>query len=126
MKYFRKADIILIVLLAVIPAFALVMNVRAAARIEEPMLVIRVDGELFGTYPLDEDAEIRIGEGNTCRIRDGQAEMIHADCPDKVCVRSAPIGASGGSIVCLPHRVSLTIENAREGEEGGGPDAVAR
>ena len=69
MKYFRKNDIFLIVLLAVIPLCALVMNVRAAARIEKPVLVIRVDGELFGTYPLDEEREIRIGEGNTCRIR---------------------------------------------------------
>jgi hypothetical protein len=36
--------------------------------------------------------------------------MEYADCPDKLCIRQGIVSRSGERIVCLPNRVSITIE----------------
>ncbi len=91
---------------------------------------IMVDGQLYGTYSLDEDKEIVIGlpDGasgadygsteaggtnsvwrNVLKIQAGQASMIEADCPDLLCVHHKPISKQGESIVCLPHKVIVKV-----------------
>ena len=47
---------------------------------------VLVKDEEFGTYPLSEDQEIPIGEGNILAISGGEAFMKWADCPDKLCI----------------------------------------
>ncbi len=78
---------------------------------------ISVDGTVIGEYPLDEENEVLIdganGGFNRLVIRDGRADMVEADCPDKLCVHQAPVSRSGGSIVCLPHKVVVTIEGGK-------------
>ena len=102
---------------------------------------IRVDGQLYGTYLLNEDREIVIGPHtadhdagtgstetdkrmsawrNVLKIQAGQASMIEADCPDLICVHHKPISRQGESIVCLPHKVIVEVtgeESAQEDEE---------
>lgn len=78
-------------------------------------LRITVDGEVYGEYPLDQEREIRIGDTNICRIRDGEVSMTWADCPDQVCVETLAINRDGGTIVCLPNRVVLEITDAGDG-----------
>ncbi len=68
---------------------------------------ITVDGEVYGTYSLDEDQTISINDTNTCRIEDGTARMIQADCPDHLCMKQNPIDEDGGTITCLPNRVVI-------------------
>jgi len=76
---------------------------------------ITVDGEEYGTWPLSKDEVIEIGDTNVCEIKDGEANMIGAECPDHLCMYQGPVGASGGMIVCLPNRV--IIEVVREDKE---------
>ena len=80
--------------------------------------VITVDGELYGKYPLNEPREISIVIGedvtNVLEIKDEKADMIHADCPDHLCIYQHSISKSAESIVCLPNRVAVTIEGAGE------------
>lgn len=117
-KGLRKSDAALIVVLAIIPFFLLgKTHFRSTHEAEHPMLLIRVDGEEFGTYDLSQDQTIEIRDGNTCRIRDGRAEMVAADCPDKICMNEAPIDAHGGSIVCLPNRVVLSVIDSKQEEK---------
>ena len=40
--------------------------------------------------------------------------MIRADCPDKICVHMRPIRYAGESILCLPHRLAVTVRGGRE------------
>lgn len=90
--------------------------------------MITVGGDVYGTYPLDEDQEIFIGDTNICRIQDGQVSMIWADCPDQVCVHTRAIENGGGTIVCLPNRIVLEIEDAsgdEEKQQEDAPDVVA-
>lgn len=80
------------------------------------MVVVTVNGERWATYPLAEDREVFIpafegtGEGNLLVIRDGEVRIASADCRDQICVRHAPIGHVDDAIVCLPHRVVITVE----------------
>ena len=121
-RFLRKTDIVLIIVLALIPCAMMAYNLipidDGRARLE-----ISIDGKILGTYSLTEDCVIEIGGGNTCRIEDGEVFMASADCPDQICVNSAPINAHGGSIVCLPNKVILKIVSAENQEDG--PDVIA-
>ena len=91
-------------------------------------VTVTVDKKLYGTYSLDTDTtvEIRTSEGETAYnrlvIRDGKAYVEEANCPDGICAAHKPISREGESIVCLPHRVVITVQTAREEKE---PDIIA-
>ena len=74
---------------------------------------VTVDGTVYATLPLDTPATLTIpgenGVTNTLVIADGRASVTHADCPDRVCVRTGAISRTGQSIVCLPGRVVVTV-----------------
>ena len=86
-------------------------------------VTVTVDGEVYGTYDLSEDREIPVEkEGVVCnvvRIRDGQAYMEEADCPDQLCVKQGRISADHATVVCLPNRVVVEISasDTSQGEE---------
>ena len=115
MKLLRKTDLILIIVLALIPVLLLIYNMSGLLAPDDPELVIYVDGQEYGRYPLNDDRTVEIGGTNICRIEGGRALMTEADCPDQICVHSAAIDEKGGNIVCLPNKVILTIENNEEG-----------
>ncbi len=77
---------------------------------EGKQVVVTIDGQEFGTYPLDKDQVIEIGDGNRLEIHDGTADMTWADCPDQVCVHAAPISQEQELIVCMPHKVIVAVK----------------
>ena len=95
---------------------------------EGDTVTVTVDGKLFGTYSLSHDKtiEIRTGEDesqlNRLIILDGEAYVEYASCPDGICAAHKPISRRGESIVCLPHRVVITVRTAENTAE---PDIVA-
>lgn len=74
-----------------------------------------INGKVFKTYNLNEDARATIATGdenqqeNVLVIKDGVAYIESATCPDKICVEHAPIKMTGETIVCLPHGVVIEI-----------------
>ena len=94
---------------------------------EGDSVTVSVDGKHYGTYPLHADLilSIRTGEEgeqeNLLVIRDGKALVESATCPDGICAAHKPISREGESIVCLPHRVVITVHTT-DGEE---PDIIA-
>jgi hypothetical protein len=42
--------------------------------------------------------------------------MASSDCHNQVCVEHAPISHSGESIICLPHKLVVTIKGGKEAE----------
>lgn len=54
-------------------------------------------------------------------IAEGGVRMKEADCPDQICVSRGLIQKSGQSIVCLPHRLVIRLEQVGDQEL----DAVA-
>ena len=78
-------------------------------------VVVSVDKQEYGTYPLSQDVrvEIRTGEHeqnlNVLVIKDGVAYVESASCPDGICSSHRPISREGESIACLPNRVIINV-----------------
>ena len=121
----KKNDIILIAVLlvaAVLTAAGVriwqMNNTKDAAKV-----VVTIDGQVYGTYPLSEDRTERIelpdGSYNILTISGGYADMTEASCPDQICVKHNHIRYSKESIVCLPNKVVVTVEGGEDNEIDG-------
>ena len=77
---------------------------------------ITVDGEEYGTYSLAKNQTIKINDTNVCEIKDGQAHMISAECPDHLCMKQKAIDEKGGTIVCLPNKVVIEGEKSTKSD----------
>lgn len=124
-KRFGKRDLaLLLVIAAVVLVIWCVYHFRSQP--QGNLVEITVDGETYGVYSLDEEQEIPIeidGEvRNTLVIRDHEADMTDADCPDQLCVDMKAISAEGETIVCLPHKVVVEVISSDEESEF---DAIA-
>ena len=87
---------------------------------------VTVDGTVYGTYDLYTTGEkakkiqIKNAEGtvtNTLVIENGKADMISADCPDKLCVNQNAIFCQKLRIrgrICQNRRTSRTHEAVSE------------
>lgn len=75
-------------------------------------VVITVNGEQYGTYPLNENTvlDIKTNSGhNIVEVKDGQVRVTEADCPNQICVKTHPMTKElPFPIVCVPHK--LTVE----------------
>ncbi|MBR2190861.1 MAG: NusG domain II-containing protein [Eubacterium sp.] len=80
--------------------------------------------KLTKTFDLTKDREYfidtKIGY-NLLIIKNERARILDADCPNKICVDKGYISKNGESIICLPHKVVVTIESS----ENKDVDAVA-
>lgn len=79
--------------------------------------IVYVDQQEFASYDLNRDGEyvIETDQGkNILVIRNGEADMIEADCPDRLCVKQKAICKNGETIVCLPHKVVVEIRSQEE------------
>lgn len=121
----HRNDVIFIAVLLLM--VSLIGAVFFFLRGEGDTVTVSVDGKHYGTYPLHTDLtlSIRTGEDgeeeNLLVIRDGTARVESATCPDGICAAHKPISREGESIVCLPHRVVITVQTS-DGEE---PDIIA-
>lgn len=77
-------------------------------------VVVTVSGTEYGTYSLYRNIEVEIKTEhgtNILRIENGQADIVSATCPDKICVNTHSISDDvPGVIVCLPHEVIVEIK----------------
>lgn len=77
-------------------------------------VTVTVDGELVKEMELNKDGEycLQTDMGtNKIIVKDGFVSVEEADCPDKVCVKHKAISAEGETIICLPHRMVIEIED---------------
>ncbi len=79
-------------------------------RLQGKYVLVQVDGEEYGRYHLNEDQVIDIHHTNRLTIQDGKASMTYADCPDQICVNTAPVGESHELIVCMPNRITVEVQ----------------
>ncbi|MGN1202949.1 MAG: NusG domain II-containing protein [Eubacterium sp.] len=121
----KKADIILIAAVIAV-AGVLIFFLYGVNSDSGAYVRIEIDGEVSETLPLDTDATREIitdnGGTNTLVIKDGYAKMTDANCPDGICVNHQKIKRNGESIICLPHKVVVTVVNENDTDE---IDAVA-
>lgn len=78
------------------------------------------NGDSWGEFSLAKDEEINIvtGEDGECYnilvIKDGEAYVKEASCPDGICSSHRPISRTGESIVCLPNRIVITVKASQD------------
>ena len=115
-----KGDLIIvgiIIVLAVV--FFLINLIRDRQSSGEGNVLVVRDGRVVESYPLSEDITVTLWDEerthyNLLMIKDGSAEISDANCPDKICVRSRAIARDGESIICLPHRLVLSVHSERQ------------
>jgi hypothetical protein len=80
------------------------------------------EGAVF-SMPLDVDGRIEVTTGlgsNTIEVSDGQIRVVDASCTGKDCVHQGAISSPGQTIVCLPHRLVIKIEEGEDDAGGSG------
>lgn len=107
-------------------AFLIWMIQRYVFSSEGEQITVTQDGETIGVYFLTEENVFTFSDGeggqNVLVVRDGEAYISEADCPDKLCMRQKAISKKGESIICLPHRLAVEVTAGSD----GGIDAMAR
>lgn len=84
----------------------------------EPAILVEVtvNGKVVEMLDLKKDTEFEIESSergtkgsNHLIIKDGEAWISEASCPDKICVYQGKISREGEMIVCLPNLVIVRI-----------------
>ena len=93
-------------------------------------VVFTIDGETVYSVPLQSDeVQTFTTTGDlgsiTVTVRDGEAAITAADCPDQICVRTGRISTVGQAVVCLPNHAVLRIEPADGSETSSAYDIMA-
>lgn len=123
--YFRKTDILIILLVLIISAGGVFHLVFSSADKSAPTVAeIRINTKLEKEINLTSVAEPYeiIVEGNfpvTLKVSKDGVQFLKSDCPDGLCIHSGLIEANE-SAACLPAGVSVTVR----GESKADIDAV--
>lgn len=107
----KKADLIIIAIVGVIVGI-LFICLYVFGDESGKYVQIESNGKVIETLKLDEDIqkEYRFDdETNTLKIENGKATVTSANCPDGICVNHKAIYRKGESIICLPHKLVITI-----------------
>ncbi len=121
-KILTKSDICLIVFFIILSIYINFQLVSSFEKIDidDGMVVVYVNKSVSKKIPINDDGEYTIISGdnksNTLQITDNVVKMIHATCNDGLCLYQPPIAYGNESIVCLPHQLTITIENVEFGE----------
>jgi hypothetical protein len=112
----KKKDWILIVVILCVAGLAVLVRTFVGAAGANRVIVKR-EGEIEGIYSLSEDREVEINGGtNLLQIKNGEASMVQADCPDQLCVHQKPVSLNHESIICLPNKVVVEVESGANRE----------
>ncbi len=120
-KVLTKSDIFLIIFFIII---AISLNFILLKSFEEidvdnANVVITIDGDVKYKLDLNKDEQYEIvnkEQKNIVRIKNGSAKMMDANCSDGLCLYQSEISYGNESIICLPHKLIVTIENVEYGE----------
>ena len=112
----RKRDFILIGALLLVALSSLALTF--AFLDDGDYVVVRVEGKEVARYDLSVDGEYVLNGGtNILKIKDGEAWIIEADCPQisgKRCTLQGKISKNLQTITCLPNELTVTVY----GEDG--------
>ena len=115
----KKTDVFLLAGILIFAAAAMVFLHLLIGGAGATVSVL-VDGEVFGEYSLFEDRAIDIENGfgyNRIVIKKGSVYVESADCPDKYCVTHKPINGADENIICLPHRLVVSVSGGGNEKE---------
>ena len=113
----RRNDVIFIAaILLALTVIGLILHIFSE---QGDTVTVTVDQNVYGIYPLNRNAEIEIRSQNGFNlliIRNGEAFVESASCPDGICSSHRPIKEDGESIICLPNRVVISVSSENKPE----------
>ena len=121
----KKNDVLLIICILIVTGVVVVAYGVTTHRKtnENAVAVVTIDGKEYGRYPLNKDVtetiETTDDKYNVISIHDGECEISDASCPDQICVHHNHIKYNGQTIVCLPNKLVVTIENGKDDDIDG-------
>ena len=122
-KYRKKRihDVVLGLALLIVAMALFVVDITKASNDDgNKTVVVSIDGKKEAEYPLNKDETYLIYGShlgtNKLVIKDGEAYIEEASCPDKQCMKQGKISKAGEMLVCLPNRVVIKIVDANEEE----------
>lgn len=122
--YFKVGDILVYLFIVLIIGGSFLGLGIMGADTDQLKVIIKVGDQTFGIYDLptgNEENEVKVdtghGQYNIIIIVSTGAYVKEANCRDGICVHSGQIKRPGETIVCLPHRVVVSIIG-----EGNVPD----
>lgn len=111
----RKSDFLIIIIILILSISLILFNSYKTKiyNDNEKYAYIQVKGELIKKIKITDEEQIvnvKTEYGiNVIKIHDNGVEIIDADCPDKVCIKTGFIDKFGSSIVCLPNKLIVEI-----------------
>ena len=80
----KKKDIVLMIIILVVAGSCVLLH-RIIGEKSADYITVKVNGKIEGVYSLADDQEIVLNNGsNVLKIKNGEADMIRADCPDQL------------------------------------------
>lgn len=115
-----KADILILGMILAVAFLTWFLPHMAENDTSGSEVVVLRDGNEIGRYSLSADAIITLrgtdNSYNLILVSEGSVKVTDADCPDQLCVRQRSISKSGESIICLPHKLVITIDSPEESD----------
>ena len=113
-----KTDLLIIIIIMLIAGLSWVI-IHFLNQEKGNYLEISVREKIWKVIPLNRNGTYEIPGKNGTNIlvvKDGEAYMKDADCPDRLCVKQGKISKNGESIICLPHQVVVEVVADNETE----------
>lgn len=115
-KLFEKNDLIILLIVVVLcvalllPRFLEKSNRVAVISVNgEEISTIDLDS-VESTYEINPDCSPKL----TIEVTKGKIRVSHAECHDKLCVKSGWLDSAGDMSVCLPAKVYVCIKSTSE------------
>jgi len=120
---FRFGDVLVYLFIFLLIAGSFFGLYQMGRGVEKNQVTVEVNGRVWGTYDIPDNGKeevVRIDAGNggynILVITGSGIYMKEANCPDQICVNFGRISKPGQTIVCLPHKVVISITGDQEGE----------
>lgn len=109
----KKIDIL--VILGVLIASLLSYFVIELTKEEGGAIVVKIDGNEVANYSLLVDGQYELNGGtNILCVKDKEAYLVDANCPDHLCVKQGKISKNGETITCLPNKLTITVVGGQD------------
>ncbi len=123
----KKKDILIIVL-ALAAALLLYGISQISGGASAATVVVTVDGQEVLRRPMavEDSYEIRQEDGsvNIIAVEDGAVYMKEANCRDGLCIRQGKMKNAAKTIVCLPHKLVVSLTGDEPEDTGSDIDVV--
>lgn len=117
LRVITPGDKVLILIIIVLGIISLI----ALSHLRQPgdFVTIEVNGQVVHRLDLNISREVTvkgpIGE-TIIKISQNSAQVVHSDCPEKICVKTGEIHLAGEMIVCVPNKVVIKINSKQKNQ----------